>query len=54
MKHFFTSCLVVLGLVPAALQAQTVPAMPPAAPANLSGVQLRDWYRQNWYDGKRV
>ncbi|MBF9224064.1 endonuclease [Hymenobacter ruricola] len=54
MKHFFTSCLVVLGLVPAALQAQTVPPMPPAPPANLSGQALRDWYRQNWYDGKRV
>ncbi|MDO7851450.1 endonuclease [Hymenobacter convexus] len=54
MKHLFTSCLLVLGLVPAALQAQTAPAMPPAAPTNLSGVALRDWYRTNWYDGKRV
>ncbi|HEX8326699.1 MAG TPA: endonuclease [Hymenobacter sp.] len=54
MKHLFSSWLVVLGLVPAALQAQTVPPQPPAAPTNLSGVQLRDWYRANWYDGKRV
>ncbi|MDO7846383.1 endonuclease [Hymenobacter sp. M29] len=54
MKHVFTSCLLVLGLVPAALQAQTVPPMPAAPPSNLSGVALRDWYRTNWYDGKRV
>ncbi|MBF9140917.1 endonuclease [Hymenobacter properus] len=54
MKHLFTSCLLVLGLVPAALHAQTAPPMPPAAPTNLSGVALRDWYRTNWYDGKRV
>ncbi|MDB5233161.1 MAG: hypothetical protein JWR44_154, partial [Hymenobacter sp.] len=54
MKHFFASLTVALGLLPAVLQAQTVPPMPAAAPANLSGVQLRDWYRQNWYDGKRV
>ena len=54
MKHFFALLVVVLGLAPAALQAQTVPAMPAAPPANLQGVALRDWYRQNWYDGKRV
>ncbi|MBD2722304.1 endonuclease [Hymenobacter armeniacus] len=54
MKNYFTLCLVALGLAPAALQAQTVPPMPAAPPANLSGLQLRDWYRQNWYDGKRV
>ncbi|ALW86786.1 hypothetical protein AUC43_17890 [Hymenobacter sedentarius] len=54
MKHFFASLVVVLGLAPTALQAQTVPPLPPAPPANLSGVQLRDWYRTNWYDGKRV
>jgi len=54
MKHLFSSLLLTLALVPAALHAQTAPAMPPAAPANLSGVALRDWYRQNWYDGKRV
>ena len=54
MKHFFASMLVTLGLLPATLQAQTVPAMPPAPPSNLSGVALRDWYRTNWYDGKRV
>ena len=54
MKHFFNSLLVALALVPAVLQAQTVPPVPPAAPANLQGVALRDWYRQNWYDNKRV
>ena len=54
MKHVFTACLLVLALLPAALRAQVIPPMPAAAPANLSGVQLRDWYRQNWYDGKRV
>jgi endonuclease I len=54
MKHLFTSCLLVLGLVPAALHAQTAPAMPAAAPANLSGQALRTWYLDNWYNGKRV
>lgn len=54
MKHFFTTLLVVLGLVPTALHAQTVPPLPPAPPAGLQGVALRDWYRANWYDGKRV
>ncbi|HEX8505717.1 MAG TPA: endonuclease [Hymenobacter sp.] len=54
MKHLFASWLVVLGLLPAALTAQTVPPLPAAPPTNLSGVQLRDWYRANWYDGKRT
>jgi len=36
------------------LAAQTFPAVPPAPPTNLQGVALRDWLRQNWYDGKRV
>jgi endonuclease I len=54
MKHIFTSLLLALALVPAALHAQTAPPIPAAAPANLSGVTLRDWYRTNWYDGKRV
>ncbi|WP_310395331.1 endonuclease [Hymenobacter sp.] len=54
MKHLFASLLVLLALLPAALRAQTVPPQPPAPPANLQGVQLRDWYRANWYDGKRV
>ena len=54
MKHFFSSLLLTLALVPAALQAQTIPPVPPAAPTNLTGVALRDWYRANWYDGKRV
>ena len=54
MKHFFASIVVALALVPAALQAQTVPPQPAAPPTNLQGVALRDWYRTNWYDGKRV
>ena len=54
MKHIFALLLVALGLIPKVLQAQTVPVMPPAPPANLQGVALRDWYRTNWYDGKRV
>jgi len=54
MKHFFSLLLAVLGLLPAGLRAQTVPPLPAAPPANLSGLALRDWYRQNWYDGKRV
>ncbi|MDQ2771708.1 MAG: endonuclease [Bacteroidota bacterium] len=54
MKHFFSSLLLTLALVPAALYAQTIPPVPAAAPTNLSGVALRDWYRTNWYDGKRV
>ncbi|WP_210518911.1 endonuclease [Hymenobacter terricola] len=54
MKHFFASLLVALALVPAVLQAQTVPPMPPAPPAGLSGQALRTWYIDNWYTGKRV
>jgi endonuclease I len=54
MKHFFSSLLLTLALVPAALHAQTAPPMPAAAPAGLTGQALRDWYRLNWYDGKRV
>ena len=54
MKHIFALLVVAFGLVPAGLYAQTVPPMPAAPPANLQGVALRDWYRANWYDGKRV
>ncbi|WP_052732681.1 endonuclease [Hymenobacter terrenus] len=54
MKHFFASVLVVLGLVPAALQAQTAPPLPPAPPAGLQGLALRTWYLDNWYTGKRT
>jgi endonuclease I len=54
MKHFFPSLLLALALVPAALHAQTAPPIPAAAPAGLTGQTLRDWYRVNWYDGKRV
>ncbi len=51
MKNFFLRCLLTLGLTPAF--AQTFPAVPPNPPANLSGQALRDWLRQNWYDGHR-
>ena len=54
MKHFFPSLLLALALTPAALHAQTAPPVPAAAPAGLTGQTLRDWYRTNWYDGKRV
>ncbi|RTQ44887.1 T9SS type A sorting domain-containing protein [Hymenobacter gummosus] len=50
MKHFFAALLVSgLTVVSAAAQVR-----PPAPPANLQGVALRDWLRQNWYDGLRV
>ncbi|TAE71624.1 MAG: T9SS C-terminal target domain-containing protein [Bacteroidetes bacterium] len=29
-------------------------AQPPPPPANLSGLELRNWYKTNWYDGKLV
>ena len=54
MKHIFASLLMVLGLMPTVLRAQVVPPMPPAPPANLSGVALRTWYIDNWYNSKRV
>ncbi|WP_460578017.1 endonuclease [Hymenobacter coalescens] len=50
MKHFFAALLAAgLGLASATAQ-----VLPPAAPSNLQGVALRDWLRQNWYDGLRV
>ena len=54
MKHFFAKLLVLLALLPAALQAQVFPAVPAAPPTNLQGQALRDWLRTNWYDGKRT
>ena len=53
MKQVFSTLLLALALVPAALHAQTFPAMPAAPPSNLQGQALRDWLRTNWYDGKR-
>ncbi|OON67197.1 endonuclease [Hymenobacter sp. CRA2] len=50
MKHLFAT-LLLTGLSLASVTAQT---LPPAPPASLQGVALRDWLRQNWYDGKRV
>lgn len=54
MKHVFASLLLLLGFAPAMLHAQTAPAMPSAAPANLTGAALRTWYLDNWYTGKRT
>ncbi|WP_426490963.1 endonuclease [Hymenobacter sp. 102] len=52
MKHFFSWMLgAALSLSALGATAQTLPAAPPA---NLQGQNLKDWLRQNWYDGKRV
>ncbi|RSK44071.1 endonuclease [Hymenobacter rigui] len=52
MKHFFSWIVVAaLSLGSVAVSAQTLPAAPPT---NLQGQALKDWLRQNWYDGKRV
>ncbi|RPD45018.1 T9SS C-terminal target domain-containing protein [Hymenobacter sediminis] len=50
MKHFF-SWLVGATLSVGSVMAQT---LPPAAPVNLQGQDLKTWLRQNWYDGKRT
>ncbi|WP_083937741.1 endonuclease [Hymenobacter aerophilus] len=52
MKHFFAWILTAVlfaGLGTAS--AQTLPAAPPTS---LQGQNLKDWLRENWYDGKRV
>lgn len=56
MRFFTLFCLLlVLELSHVArLAAQTFPAVPASPPANLTDVALRDWLRQNWYDGKRT
>lgn len=52
MKHFFPRLLlVVLAFASLAASAQV---LPPAPPTNLQGQALKDWLRQNWYDGKRT
>ncbi|HLK98250.1 MAG TPA: endonuclease, partial [Hymenobacter sp.] len=52
MKHFFARILgAALALSSLAVSAQT---LPPAPPTTLQGQALKDWLRQNWYDGKRV
>jgi endonuclease I len=53
MKKLLRFLLLALGLAPLAGYAQTVPALPAAAPAGLSGTALRDWLRTNWYDPYR-
>ena len=52
MKHFFAwilTAVLCVGLGTAS--AQTMPAAPPTS---LQGQSLKEWLRQNWYDGKRV
>ncbi|WP_044001442.1 endonuclease [Hymenobacter swuensis] len=52
MKHFFAWMLgATLSLGSVATLAQT---QPPAPATSLQGQALKDWLRQNWYDGKRV
>ena len=52
MKHFFYCLLgAVLTLGSTVAPAQT---LPPAPPTSLQGQALKDWLRQNWYDGKRT
>ncbi len=47
--------LFVIGLSgPARVAAQTFPAVPASPSTSLRDVALRDWLRQNWYDGKRT
>ncbi|MBC7448915.1 MAG: endonuclease [Hymenobacteraceae bacterium] len=38
----------------APVAAQTFPAVPAPPPTTLRDAPLRDWLRQNWYDGKRT
>jgi hypothetical protein len=51
MRNLFIALLLALPMAPVA--AQTFPPVPASPPANLQGQALRDWFRQNWYDGKR-
>lgn len=53
MKRIFRLLVLVLSAVPLWGVAQTIPAVPMAAPASLSGTALRDWLRTNWYDPYR-
>ncbi|UPL50160.1 endonuclease [Hymenobacter sublimis] len=50
MKHLF-SWLLAFSLSLGAVVAQTLPPAPPTA---LQGQDLKDWLRQNWYDGRRI
>jgi endonuclease I len=53
MNKLLRLLVLALGLAPLTGYAQTIPAVPAAAPANLSGTALRDWLRTNWYDPYR-
>jgi endonuclease I len=54
MKKLLRLLTLALGLAPLAGRAQTIPAVPAAAPTTLSGTALRDWLRTNWYDPYRT
>ncbi|MBT9393816.1 endonuclease [Hymenobacter sp. NST-14] len=52
MKHLFAWMLAAtLGL---GLSSATAQTLPPAPATSLQGQALKDWLRENWYDGKRV
>ena len=53
MRKLLRLLALALGLAPLAGYTQTIPAVPTAAPASLSGTSLRDWLRINWYDPYR-
>jgi endonuclease I len=52
MKHFF-ACLLGAALTLSSIVA-SAQTLPPAPPTSLQGQALKDWLRQNWYDGKRT
>ncbi|SHK87034.1 endonuclease [Hymenobacter psychrotolerans] len=52
MKHFFARILA--AVLTAGSLAASAQVMPAAPPTTLQGQPLKDWLRQNWYDGKRV
>ena len=54
MRKLFRLLGWVLAVLPLVGQAQVIPPVPAPAPASLSGVPLRDWLRNNWYDPYRV
>ncbi|SET56903.1 endonuclease [Hymenobacter actinosclerus] len=54
MKHFFAWILTAVLCVGGGLETASAQIMPTAPPTSLQGQNLKDWLRQNWYDGKRV
>ena len=53
MQRFLRYLAVGLSVLPLLGQAQTVPPVPAAAPANLQGKDLRTWLVTNWYNPYR-